>query len=134
VLILRAAGDIVFNNALSDGFTPSPDNGSLWLAPLLPFNPNLPANAQSWSYKITAGADFSSAALQTVSGTGSVLVGRNAGVPSLTDGFNSTTSSAVDGFYQPIRTGSADISIRAGGDVRLMNVFFLDLHGGHAGQ
>ena len=56
VLTLRAAGNVVFYNALSDGFTSSAYN-----AVLLEHNSALPANVQSWSYRIASGADFSAA-------------------------------------------------------------------------
>jgi len=96
VLTLRAQGNIVFNNALSDGFTavtPTSANGfsGLWLAPLTPISLDIngdlyrPINTQSWSYKLAAGADFSAAdALQVLSldvlngiqpNGGSVIVG-----------------------------------------------------------
>ena len=67
VLTLRAAGDLAFNNALSDGFAPvskgteaefsDRGNSSLWLAPLQTVNGNLPVNTQSWSYRLASGAD-----------------------------------------------------------------------------
>jgi hypothetical protein len=87
VLTLRAAGDLVFNNALSDGFTPvtaSRDNGwsRLWLGQLMTVNGALPLNTQSWSYRLTSGSDLSGAASTSVLsetalgvGKGSVLVG-----------------------------------------------------------
>jgi filamentous hemagglutinin family protein len=68
VLTLRGAGDLVFNNALSDGFTPvskgteaefaDRGNSRLWLAPLQSVNGNLPVNIQSWSYRLASGADL----------------------------------------------------------------------------
>jgi filamentous hemagglutinin len=68
MLTLRAAGDLVFNNALSDGFTPvskgteaefaDRGNSRLWLAPLQSLNVNLPVNTQSWSYRLASGADL----------------------------------------------------------------------------
>ena len=48
---MRAAGNLTFLNALSDGFaavTPDPaagGNSALWLAPLMAQNPLLPVNA-----------------------------------------------------------------------------------------
>jgi hypothetical protein len=109
VLTLRAASDLVFNNALSDGFTPltkSEDsavnadlgNSGLWLAPLQTINGDLPVNAQSWSYRLASGGDFGAADFRsnlglealdaTYPGKGSVLVGEffAAAVP------NSTTT------------------------------------------
>ncbi len=95
VLTLRAAGDLVFNNTLSDGFTPISkgtsanyaDSGHslLWLAPLQSINEALPLNTQSWSYRLASGTDAGAAdfrrtaglaALDLVQpGKGSVLVG-----------------------------------------------------------
>jgi hypothetical protein len=99
-LTLRASGDILFNNSLSDGFVsiqpgvedPSiysnnltfEDNGhsSLWLAPLQTIQNGLPINLQSWSYTIAAGSDHGASDLKATLGVelleenkGSVLVG-----------------------------------------------------------
>jgi filamentous hemagglutinin family protein len=79
-LTLRAKGDIVFNNTLSDGFDPvqpvDSDPGSnytnglsyeenghskLWLAQLQKINDKIPTNLQSWSFTISAGADMAGA-------------------------------------------------------------------------
>ncbi len=108
VLTLRAVGDLVFNNALSDGFTPiskgttanyaNSGNSLLWLAPLQAISDTLPVNTQSWSYRLAAGADLFGADFRnnldlealdsTQPGKGSVLVGEffASAVP------NSTTS------------------------------------------
>lgn len=68
VLTLRASGDLVFNNTLSDGFNPitpatnaafaNAGNSYLWLAPLQTIVDSLPTNTQSWSYRLVAGADL----------------------------------------------------------------------------
>lgn len=162
-LTLRAQGDIVFNNALSDGFTPitkgtaanyaSSGNSLLWLAPLQSLSANLPANTQSWSYRLAAGADVGAAAFDQVldplvldalqPGKGSVLVGEffSAPVPNNTtsgqgagigrDGqtadtirINIANNNADRGTrYEVVRTGTGDIAISAGRDVRLRNPF-----------
>ncbi|MCX6965709.1 MAG: filamentous hemagglutinin N-terminal domain-containing protein [Verrucomicrobia bacterium] len=100
LLTLRASGDIVFNNSLSDGFVSVQpgaedpaiytnnlsfeENGHsrLWLAQLQTINSNLPTNFQSWSYTITAGSDLASANAKSIlsedlleEGKGSVVVG-----------------------------------------------------------
>jgi hypothetical protein len=95
VLTLRAVGDLVFNNALSDGFTPISkgtaanyaDRGHslLWLGALQAINDTLPVNTQSWSYRLASGADFGASDFRanlglktldtTQPGRGSVLVG-----------------------------------------------------------
>ena len=138
VLTLRAAGDIVFYNALSDGFaavtptTGSTGNGNsaLWLAPLMARNALLPANTQSWSYRISSGADFSSADFRAVlPGTslatdkGSVLLGKNYGNANFGSGSTFTTATAINGRYQVIRTGSGDITINSARNVYLLNQF-----------
>ena len=68
VLTIRASNNLIFYNSLSDGFDGTAafnaNHGAgqpLYTAPLLAFNPLLPANAQSYSYNLTAGADFTSA-------------------------------------------------------------------------
>lgn len=95
ILTLRARGDIVLNNTLSDGFTPIPSgsttnfrdigHSNMWLATLQTINPLLPVNTQSWSYRIASGADLGSAGFRGVlapevleslhPGGGSLLVG-----------------------------------------------------------
>jgi filamentous hemagglutinin family protein len=122
VLTLRAAGNLVFNEALSDGFATGAYNSLL-----LANNALLPDHAEAWSYRLAAGADFNAVDFrQTVSGTGSLLLGRNAGVGNeLANnlGQNARTALAVAGFYQVIRTGSGSIDIAAGRDVQLLNQF-----------
>jgi filamentous hemagglutinin family protein len=125
-LTLRAAGNLVFFNALSDGFATSAYNSEL-----LAFNPLLPANAQSWSYRLTAGADLSAADVSRVQslaglapGTGSLLLGRNAGAASSSSpGAGAQTAAVIGNRYQVIRTGSGDIGVAAGRDVQLLNPF-----------
>lgn len=136
VLTLRAAGDVVFYNALSDGFSPtlaSSNTSWLWLAPLKTQSTLLPVNAQSWSYRITSGADFTGADFHNAlpldvlaANTGSVLVGKNGGqnLPSSpSSGLNALTSTAQVNHFQVIRTGSGDIDIVAGRDLQLLNQF-----------
>jgi hypothetical protein len=104
-LVLRAKGDIVFNNSLSDGFdavTATEDdptiysnglsfaaNGhsALWLAQLSKIDldadtllPVRPVNIQSWSYQITAGADISSANNRSVLAQSALDVDPDTGV------------------------------------------------------
>ena len=118
MLSLRAAGNLYFNGALSDGFT-----SAAYDAPLLA------AGTQSTSYRLVAGADLTAADFQQVPplsslgvGTGSVLIGQN-GVGSTKTGANALTSSAVAGHYQVVRTGTGDITVAAGRDVLLLNQF-----------
>lgn len=122
VLTMRAAGNLVFNEALSDGFTSAAFN-----APLMSNNLLLNDLVEGWSYRLAAGADFSSVDHRAVvEGTGSLLLGRNAGIGNeLANnlGERANTAAAVAGFYQVIRTGGGGIDISAGQDVRLLNQF-----------
>ncbi len=155
VLTLRAQGDVIFNNTLSDGFNPitlSSDNGDsqMWLGTLMTIRDTLPTNTQSWSYRITAGADTDSSGFRSVlaaetlnslqPGKGSVLVGEfYPAVPNSTTtgtaaaiGLNgqtadtiriSTTATNRGNRFEVIRTGTGDITISAGRDVQLRNQF-----------
>ena len=144
VLTMRAAGNLVFFNALSDGFTPTLDSSSSgWLvqAELSAYNPLLPANAQSWSYRLAAGADLSAADFRanrpllllggatpaTADDVGSLQLGKlvttNSGIPVAGGGRDALTSEALTDRFQVIRTGSGDIEISAGRDVQLLNQF-----------
>lgn len=125
-LTLRSKGDLVFYNALSDGFVSSAHTSAL-----LAWNPLLPANAQSWSYRLTAGADLSAAdpsrvlALNALPGAnGSLLLGKNAGTASANSpGLGAQTGAVIGNRFQVIRTGSGDISVAAGRDVQFLNPF-----------
>lgn len=125
-LTLRASGNVLLYNTLSDGFVSAAYNSIL-----LAQNTLLPANAQSWSYRIVAGADFSAADFRRVlsltslgASTGSVQLGKNGGLNLSTSyGSNALTSTALNGKYQVIRTGSGDIDVIAGRDVQLLNAF-----------
>ena len=139
VLTLRAAGDLIFYNALQDGFAITIPNEA-YRADLLPFNPLLPGNAQSWSYRLVAGADFAAADFHRVQplsslgpDSGSLRLGKDNGANAVSGGKNATTFRAITGGgsgsnntknrYQVIRTGSGDIDIAVGRDVRLLNQF-----------
>lgn len=136
VLTLRASGDLKFYNSLSDGFTPvattaATGNSYLWLAPLMAEDGLRPANLQSYSFRLTAGADLTAASFSAIrkGSTGSVLLGRLAqdgglNLPSNV-GVSGTTAAAMaaNKTYQVIRTGTGDIDIAAAGDVQLRNQF-----------
>jgi hypothetical protein len=153
ILTLRAKGDIIFNNTLSDSFTPvtaSVNNGNstMWLAPLAPIVTanGLPVNTQSWAYRIAAGSDLSSSDFRSVlpagslaAGKGSVLVGEfypaipntatSGASPAI--GVNGTTENTIQittgaanrTRFEVVRTGTGDIEIAAGRDVQLRNQF-----------
>jgi len=132
-LVLRASGNLIFDNSLSDGF-----QGSTNTAPLLAQNTALPVNIQSWSYTLTAGANMSAADPGAVfAGAGSVELGRNDPIPyangtgtgPTAPGGKTQTSTILypnggqEDFYQVIRTGAGNIQISAGGNVELLNQF-----------
>jgi len=133
VLTLRASGNITLYNALSDGFTPtlsSTDTTWLWTARLTAYNSALPTNSQSWSYRITAGADFSSSYYgttlslgQLAGSAGSLVLGKTATNLATGSGSSATTASAIANRYQVIRTGSGNIDIYAARNVELLNQF-----------
>ncbi len=136
ILTLRAAGNLIFNGSLSDGFTNSGDT-----ATLLAQNTALPLNDQSWSYNLVAGADFGAAgSLQVVPtaetydpSTGLAVPGTAAGSLKLGKLFTrnngnaiapgGATGTALIGHYQVIRTGTGNIVIATSGDVLLQNQF-----------
>ena len=157
VLTLRAQGNLVFNNTLSDGFNPIAvgdaqsfaDNGhsQMWLGTLMTVSDSLPTNTQSWSYRLTAGADTSSSNYRSVlseselqPGKGSVLVGEfypavpnsqtngtAAGVGTggqTADSIRISSSTLNRGNrFEVIRTGTGDITVSAGRDIQLRNQF-----------
>ena len=159
VLTLRAQGNLVFNNTLSDGFNPITgtaqvfaDNGHsrMWLGTLMKISDNLPVNTQSWSYRLTAGADTNSGNSGSVlsaseldllqPGKGSVIVGEfypavpnntttglGAGVGVIgqtADSIRISTTTVDRGNrFEVVRTGTGGIAISAGRDVQLRNQF-----------
>jgi filamentous hemagglutinin family protein len=127
VLTLRASENLVFHNALSDGFSGGP---SLWLSPLMPNNPLLPDNAQSWSLRLGAGSDLSAASFREVRSLGElgadagfIQLGKNRGSATITGGQNARTSTLIGNSFQVIRTGSGNIDIHAGHSIQLLNPF-----------
>lgn len=137
VLTIRAPGNVVFFNTLSDGFSAVSNtasgsgNSSMWLAPLMAINPALPTNTQSWSFRIVAGADLTAADATRVLATsalgstkGSIRLGKSITTPS---GSTTSTSTLIGttslSNYQVIRTGTGNIQIAAARDVRLLNHF-----------
>ncbi|MEI7956262.1 MAG: filamentous hemagglutinin family protein, partial [Verrucomicrobiota bacterium] len=133
VLTIRAAANLVLYNALSDGFSPtlaSTDPTWLWTARLSTQNPLLPVNEQTWSYRLSAGADLGAANFgavlsrdQLTAGLGSLKLGKVATNLAAGSGATATTASAIANRYQVIRTGSGDIEIHAARSVQLLNPF-----------
>lgn len=142
VLTLRAAGDLVFYNAISDGFTATGSpyaSAKLFQYVLMEQNTLLPVNTQSYTYRMTAGADFDAADYHQVQSLaeldaaglgGSLKLGKNNGSNISNSngsinspGVNARTEQALANRFQVIRTGSGDINISAGRDVQLLNQF-----------
>lgn len=152
ILTLRARGDLIFNNTLSDGFmpvTPSANNGhsTMWLGTLKPINTLLPTNTQSWSYRLSAGADLGAADFRSVlssaslaPGRGSILVGEF--YPAVPNTDSATTAAGIGSAgqtadtirisstgtnrgtrFEVIRTGTGDITVASGRDIQLRNQF-----------
>ncbi|MGJ7542167.1 filamentous haemagglutinin family protein [Variovorax sp. LT1R16] len=103
-LTLRAGGNLLLNGHLSDGFDKAGRDGVL-------------QDAASWDLRLVAGADLASAdrlALQPLAGLaagkGSVIVGTA----------NTSADPAVDnGAGKLLRTGTGDLTVRAGRDLTL---------------
>lgn len=99
VLTLRAAGNVLVNNDLTDGFAA----GSIKLSDIGAPNVSVPDMLQtglSWGYNIAAGADLAAADQRTVlAGTGDVSLLA----------------------AKKIRTGTGDIDIQAGRDIKYGN-------------
>jgi filamentous hemagglutinin len=160
VLTLRASGDLVFNNTLSDGFVPVAqgtlqsfaDSGHslMWLGKLMTINDSLPTNTQSWSYRLTAGADMNASSFRDVVSLetldqvqplkGSVIVGEFYPAVPNTQSFGNSAGIGAAGQtadsirislntnnrgnrFEVVRTGTGDITISAGRDVQLRNQF-----------
>ena len=107
ILTLRSAGNLIFDQSLSDGF----DGVGSFTLPTTP--------GPSWSYRLVAGADLNASNLMAVvplaalpSGEGNVVLA--AGIP---DG-GSVNNPPVPNM---IRTGTGSISIAAAGDLQFGN-------------
>lgn len=130
VLTLRASGNIVLHNSISDGFTPHAgalSGQQLWEARLTLPSGLLPMNNQSWSYRFSAGSDLSASDYRETlafssleADAGSLILGKT-GSNTASGSPDIKTQSLIPTHYQVIRTGSGDIDINAGRDIRLMN-------------
>jgi filamentous hemagglutinin len=148
VLTLRAAGNLLFNNTLTDGFRPiaataAAGGSAQWLAELRDLVTSLPANLQTWSYRLTAGSDLNAAALARTrdlsalaAGKGSIFVGEfynmvpnSSGAAVGNTGLTANslligTSSLVRGTrFEVVRTGTGSIEVDAARDIQLRNHF-----------
>ncbi len=140
ILTLRAQGSIILNGALTDGFGDGTGNvprdlfGNVarWTSPLLPTFAD-GTSQQSWSYRITAGADFTAANYRDTvpppfnTPAASLSLGVFGGNVAFgltgPGGFDALVNSALAGHYQVIRTGTGDIDISVSGDIKLQNPF-----------
>ena len=121
-LTLRAAGNLIFNGSLSDGFAGATVTAGL-LAP----------GSLSSSYRLVAGADFTAADFRRVQlftanavagmNIGSLKLGVDGGDNVSNGGLTGTTNQPLAGHFQVIRTGTGDIEIATQGDVQLLNQF-----------
>ncbi len=110
VLTVRSAGDLTFNASLTDGFDLS--NGSDLATSASP----VLLGDRSWSYRLVAGADLSSANLMAVdAGVGNFTIA--AGTPGTNTAYTATRPQLV-----AVRTGTGNIDIAAGGDIVLSNL------------
>ena len=108
VLTLRADGSLTFNRSLSDGFNGVTGTTATAAAFILPATPR-----DSWSYRLIAGADDSSADLMAVrTGTDENFSIAAGTVP---------TSTTNPGTYRMVRTGNGYIDVAASGDFILGN-------------
>lgn len=109
ILTLRAAGDLVFNRSLSDGFTAITGNAAFAL-------PNTPSD--SWSYRLAAGADVTSANLLAVQALADLPAeSGNFRIAPGTISNNPSTAST----FRMVRTGNGYIDVAAANDFVLGN-------------
>lgn len=107
VLTLRAAGSLIFDSSLSDGFAAV--TGTATSAAYM-----LPEEVRnSWSYRLIAGADQGSADLLAVGNNEEADVTITAGTV-----LSSTTNPST---YHMVRTGNGSIEVAAAGDFILGN-------------
>ena len=107
-LTIRSAGDLTFNGSLSDGFASATATA-------------LTSTGPSWSYRLAAGADLSSANVMAVQPTYAFTSSTppSLGTGSLTVGTGNSTLTAET----MIRTGTGSIDIAAANDVTLANQY-----------
>ncbi len=108
VLTLRTAGDLVFNGSLSDGFVGVTGNANSSALRL-----DVAAPADSWSYRLVAGADLTAADPLAVDSAASGDLVIAAGNPS--------TSASTVSTFRMVRTGNGSIDVAASGDFILEN-------------
>lgn len=114
---IRAAGDLILDVSLSDGFTDATGAGELGTISFADaIAGRVPAGLSSWSYRLTAGARTDSAdpmAVQAGSDAGDFRFGDV--------GWVATDRAAPLGRNDIIRTGTGSIAIAAAGSVEVLN-------------
>ena len=118
-LTLRAAGNLIFNASLSDGFQDTNSNVVNWIFGESTATPN----GASGSYRLVAGADLTAANPLAVVVQAAAPLNLNApasglGAPPNSGNFILTPGSSTS-TSNVIRTGTGSIDIAAGGDVLL---------------
>jgi filamentous hemagglutinin len=124
VLTLRAAGNLIINGSLSDGFFgpvtqngPDPitggTNGAVYALAAM-----LPAGSRSWSLQLVAGADLSGGDPLGVLPSSSLASGKGSLI------FNDPRTDQK-GYPIPsvVRTGTGDLDLAAGRDISLLSQF-----------
>lgn len=97
VLMLRARGNLIFNDDLSDGvFDEEPPRAVAAFVRNAPQNTRI-SSTESWDYLISGGADLDAALLTAVNNTGGVVLGNG----------------------KRVRSGTGNIRVVSGGDVKL---------------
>ncbi len=132
LLTLRAAGNLTFYNALSDGF--AADGVSVLRNETVSTAvSSLPINHQSWSYHLVAGSDLSAADYHQVLSQAALVALNPSYDPTKTGPQGSlqlgkpSAGGAISidkldsQYYQVIRTGTGDIDIATGGSLQLLN-------------
>ncbi|ARP95374.1 filamentous haemagglutinin family protein [Bordetella genomosp. 13] len=103
-LTLRAAGNLNLTGHLSDGFDIAGREGSL-------------QTGDSWSLRLVAGADLASADVLALRPMALLDAGQGA----ITLGTVDSSDDAADGVGNLVRTGTGDLIVRAGRDLRLVH-------------
>jgi filamentous hemagglutinin family protein len=113
-LVIKASGDFSVAQSLTDGFKTGNvtfdgfNNGIINYAPSTVTITDKLQGGESWSYKLVAGADMTSADSNATKRKSNLVIGSAA---------STTTSNTV------IRTGTGDMTLTAGGDITFFNSF-----------
>jgi filamentous hemagglutinin family protein len=120
ILTLRAAGDLIFERSLSDGFAYVPDPSNFDLDAMTRAFTLDAQPRESWSYRLIGGADLASAdSLATV--LTADLAADQGDVEILPGGCCVIVDPFSPPDYRLVRTGTGDIAVRAARDFVLGN-------------